>query len=217
MKAQKARSGPLVCPGSPNLKPSVAFPPSWDQEILPFILISQLQILWVHGRQIRYVRILTYLWVHVVMMEQDPIGEAENLWGYIKGPSFFLYRFGSIVHPCASIEGYDRLSFNTTNFLYTYTNNHLSLLSCPTYMDVRSAICRDAGTMDYRTLIATERGLRAAGRWQMKTHLLMQFSLAVERLSWNSRSSYKLNASSSNSRLSFILRSPSPQVKTPAA
>lgn len=38
------------------------------------------------------------------------------------------------------------------------------LLSCSQHMTDRSIMCSDAGTTDYRTLLSTEKGLRAANR-----------------------------------------------------
>ena len=52
------------------------------------------------------------------------------------------------------------------------------LMHCPDWSHLRSRMLRDAGSSDYRIIVATTKGLRAAARMMMKTELLEQFRVA---------------------------------------
>ena len=52
------------------------------------------------------------------------------------------------------------------------------LKHCPDWTHLRSRMLRDAGSSDYRIIVATTKGLRAAARMMMETELLEQFRVA---------------------------------------
>lgn len=56
------------------------------------------------------------------------------------------------------------------------------LTGCPDHRTNRGRMFIAAGTTDYRRLLSTPKGLKAAANWLMKTNLLTQFSLAAEGL-----------------------------------
>ena len=52
------------------------------------------------------------------------------------------------------------------------------LLFCPDYAEPRTRMLNAATTQDYRQIVSTARGLKAATRMMMETDLLEQFALA---------------------------------------
>lgn len=93
-----------------------------------------------------------------VQMRSERIGLADYL---------FIRRIPTFASP-ACVCGWAR-----------QTLKHI-LFNCPRFSADRSAMCRDGGSTDYRSLLSSEKGLRAVTRWFMKTSLLNQFSLAIE-------------------------------------
>jgi len=57
------------------------------------------------------------------------------------------------------------------------TAKHI-LMHCPNWTHLRSNMLRDAGFTDYRVIVATTKGLKAAARMMMETELLEQFRVA---------------------------------------
>ena len=52
------------------------------------------------------------------------------------------------------------------------------LLFCPDYAEPRTRMLDAAATQDYRQIVSTAKGLKAATRIMMETDLLEQFALA---------------------------------------
>ncbi len=67
------------------------------------------------------------------------------------------------------------------------TAKHI-LMHCPDWTHLRPKMLREAGLTDYRIIVSTAKGLRAAARMMMETELLEQFRVA-RALIFNVRSS----------------------------
>jgi len=59
------------------------------------------------------------------------------------------------------------------------TAKHI-VIHCPLYIEGRAAMLHRAGTSDYRSILRTNKGLRAVTRWLVRSGALQQFSLARE-------------------------------------
>ena len=59
------------------------------------------------------------------------------------------------------------------------TPKHI-VLFCARFERDRDKMIREAGTSDFRSLLANERGLRAVTTWFLQQGILSQFSLAKE-------------------------------------
>ena len=54
------------------------------------------------------------------------------------------------------------------------------LVSCPLFAELRTGLIAKTGTTNYRQILFTKRGIRAAARFIIATDLLPQFSLASQ-------------------------------------
>jgi hypothetical protein len=61
------------------------------------------------------------------------------------------------------------------------TAKHI-VMHCPEYREERQRMWRTGGSMDYRTLTSSRRGLKAIACWMMRRDILPQFRLAKEML-----------------------------------
>jgi hypothetical protein len=59
------------------------------------------------------------------------------------------------------------------------TPKHI-VIHCPLHIEGRAAMLHRAGTSDYRSILRTNKGLRAVTRWLVRSGALQQFSLARE-------------------------------------